>query len=208
MRGGRRGRQGSGKGLKTESRIGPKAYLSPGGAFAGGTLARDVEFLKKVGSAENIPIPLLRAIRLSNDQHKVWARRKLAHYFPRLSGVAVAVWGLTYKPGTDTLRRSLAVELCDWLLGQGAVLTVHDPAVKELPASWRGRVQQVAEPQDALAGADVLIVATEWPQYKQISQEKISALSTGLVILDANRFTAHLAGIENVRYVAVGTPTG
>ncbi|MEK7383945.1 MAG: nucleotide sugar dehydrogenase, partial [Elusimicrobiota bacterium] len=108
------------RGLKSESRIGPRAYLSPGGAFAGGTLARDVEFLKKIGAAKGLAVPLLGAIRPSNDRHKDWTRRKLARYFPSLSGVPVAVWGLTYKPGTDTLRRSLAVELCDWLLEQGA----------------------------------------------------------------------------------------
>jgi len=195
------------KGLKSESRIGPKAYLSPGGAFAGGTLARDVEFLRKISDHGNLAIPLLGAIRPSNDQHKHWVRRRLNAFFPRLCGVSIAIWGLTYKPGTDTLRRSLAVELCNWLLDQGAVLKVHDPAVKELPASWSDRVHRVAEPLEALAGVRVLIVATEWPQYKHVSCEQIAALLPELVILDANRFVSHLMGIANVRYVAVGTPT-
>ena len=196
-----------GQGLKSESRIGPKAYLSPGGAFAGGTLARDVEFLKKISAAEGLAIPLLGAIRISNDQHKNWVRRKLNAFFPRLDGVSIAVWGLTYKPGTDTLRRSLAIELCNWLLAQGAVVKVHDPAVKELPASWSNRIQRVAAPLDALAGASALIVATEWPQYKQISREEIVGRSPELVIFDGNRFVSHFMGIANVRYIAVGTPT-
>src|SRR3989344_2436479 len=195
------------RGLKSESRIGPKAYLSPGGAFAGGTLARDVEFLKKISAGERLAVPLLGAIGPSNDQHKNWARRKLNTFFPRLNGVSIAVWGLTYKPGTDTLRRSLAVELCDWLLDQDAVLKVHDPAVKELPKGWNNRVQRVAEPLEALVGTSALVVATEWPQYKQISREQISGLLPELVILDANRFVSHLMGIANVRYVSVGTPT-
>lgn len=194
------------KGLKSESRIGPKAYLSPGGAFAGGTLARDVEFLKVISADKSLVIPLLGAIRLSNDQHKDWVRRKLNIFFPKLNGVSIAVWGLTYKPGTDTLRRSLAVELCNWLLDQGAVLKVHDPAVKDLPESWSDCVQRTTEPLEALDGASTLVVATEWPQYKQISPEQFSGLSTELVILDANRFVSHLMGIENVRYIAVGTP--
>ena len=195
------------KGLKSERRIGPKAYLSPGGAFAGGTLARDVEFLQEISAAEGLAIPLLGAIRLSNDEHKNWVRRKLNAFFPRLNGVSIAVWGLTYKPGTDTLRRSLAVELCNWLLDQGAVLKVHDPAVKELPESWNDCVQRVAEPLEALAGTRALVVATEWPEYKQISPEQVSGLSPELVILDANRFVSHFMGIATVRYVAVGTPT-
>jgi UDPglucose 6-dehydrogenase len=195
------------RGLKSESRIGHKAYLSPGSAFAGGTLARDVEFLKKISNEERLAIPLLGAIRLSNDQHKNWVRRKLITFFPILNGVSVAVWGLTYKPGTDTLRRSLAVELCNWLLDQGAVLKVHDPAVTDLPESWSDRVQRVAEPLEALTGVSALVVATEWPQYKKISFEQISGLWPELVILDANRFVSHLMEAANVRYVAVGTPT-
>jgi len=195
------------RGLKSESRIGHKAYLSPGSAFAGGTLARDVEFLKKISNEERLAIPLLGAIRLSNDQHKNWVRRKLITFFPILNGVSIAVWGLTYKPGTDTLRRSLAVELCNWLLDQGAVLKVHDPAVTDLPESWNDRVQRVAEPLEALTGISALVVATEWPQYKKISFEQISGLWSELVIIDANRFVSHLMEAANVRYVAVGTPT-
>jgi UDPglucose 6-dehydrogenase len=195
------------RGLKSESRIGHKAYLSPGSAFAGGTLARDVEFLKKISNEERLAIPLLGAIRLSNDQHKNWVRRKLITFFPILNGVSIAVWGLTYKPGTGTLRRSLAVELCNWLLDQGAVLKVHDPAVTDLPESWNDRVQRVAEPLEALIGISALVVATEWPQYKKISFEQISGLWPEFVILDANRFVSHLMEAANVRYVAVGTPT-
>ncbi len=195
------------RGLKSESRIGSKAYLCPGGAFAGGTLARDVEFLKKISIGERLEIPLLGAIRLSNDQHKNWARRKLNTFFPVMNGVSIAVWGLTYKPGTDTLRRSLSVELCNWLLDQGAVLKVHDPAVKDLPESWNGRVQRVTEPLDALIKISALVIATEWPQYKKVSFEQISGLSPELVVLDANRFVSHFMGAANIRYVAVGSPT-
>jgi len=195
------------KGLKSESRIGPKAYLAPGGAFAGGTLARDVEFLKEVSAAKGAAIPLLESISLSNNQHKNWVRRRLSVIFSELKGASIAIWGLTYKPGTDTLRRSLAVEQCDWLLDQGAILKVHDPAVKELPASWNANVIRVAEPLDALVGSSALVIGTEWPEYKDILPEQLSGISQGLVILDANRFVSHLNGVDNVSYVAVGTPT-
>ena len=194
------------RGLKTENRIGPKAYLSPGGAFAGGTLARDVEYLKKIGVAEGLSTPLLEAIRVSNDQHKSWVRRKLTALFPRLNGIKIAVWGLTYKPGTDTLRRSLAVELCEWLLAEGAGLSVHDPAVKELPAAWGPRVRRFDSPLHALNGVNALVVATEWPQYKHITCEQLSEMRTDLVLLDANRFVSHLKSVVGVRYIAVGAP--
>jgi UDPglucose 6-dehydrogenase len=194
------------RGLKTESRIGPKAYLSPGGAFAGGTLARDISFLNAVGAQHSLVTPLLSSIKPSNAQHKQWAVRKLQALFPELSGVTVAVWGLTYKAGTDTLRRSMAVELCDWLLGQGVRLQLHDPAVRELPPAWTGKVARTEDPLAALAGARALIVSTEWPLYKGIPADAIAGSAPGIAVLDANRFLSALAADARIRYVAVGTP--
>ena len=63
------------RGLKTEGRIGARAYLRPGAAFAGGTLARDIDYLTQIGEREHVPTQLLRAVRVSNDEHKQWARR-------------------------------------------------------------------------------------------------------------------------------------
>jgi UDPglucose 6-dehydrogenase len=195
------------RGLKSEQRIGPKAYLSPGAAFAGGTLARDLEFLKTIGRDSSLPIPMLESVRASNDQHKTWARRRLASLVPTLQDLHVTLWGLTYKPGTDTLRRSLAVELGDWLLANGARLTVHDPAVKDLPPSWQGRVKRSADATEALVGAHALIVGTEWPLYREISAQRVAEVAPGLLVLDANRFLGSLAHTATLRYVAVGTPT-
>lgn len=194
------------RGLKTESRIGPKAYLSPGGAFAGGTLARDVAFLNEAGARHSLVTPLLSSIKASNARHKQWAIRKLQALFPALPGVTAAVWGLTYKAGTDTLRRSMAVELCDWLLGQGVKLRVHDPAVRELPPAWAGKVARADEPLGALAGAQALVISTEWPLYKGIPADAIGAAAPGIAVLDANRFLPGLAADARIRYIAVGTP--
>ena len=74
------------RGLKSEQRIGPKAYLSPGSAFAGGTLARDIQFLNQVGDNEGIKLPLLSSVKPSNDQHKSWAMRRLLAKFSDISG--------------------------------------------------------------------------------------------------------------------------
>jgi UDPglucose 6-dehydrogenase len=104
------------------------------------------------------------------------------------------------------LRRSLAVELCDWLLEQGARLTVHDPAVKGLPERWQGRVVRHSDALDALAGARVLIIGTEWPAYRDILPSKIAEAAPGLLVLDTNRFLASLGQVASLRYVAVGTP--
>jgi UDPglucose 6-dehydrogenase len=195
------------RGLKSEQRIGPKAYLSPGGAFAGGTLARDIEFLKVVSQGHQLSIPLLESVKTSNDLHKSWVRRKLKALFPSLQGVTVVVWGLTYKPGTDTLRRSLAVELCGWLIEQGASVRVHDPVVKELPTNWNGCVQRFYEALGALEGAQVLLVGTEWPEYKEIPNDRVAGAAPGLVVLDQNRFLSSLETAAALRYIAVGTPS-
>ena len=194
------------RGLKTEARIGPKAYVSPGGPFAGGTLARDIAFLGMESRAHELCTPLLSAVRPSNDEHKQWVRRKLTQQFGALGGVSVAIWGLTYKPGTDTLRRSLAVELCDWLLEQGAEIAVFDPAVQQLPARWEGKVMQAATAMDAVAQAQALVIGTEWPDFKPLAAELAATASPGLVVVDANRHLQATLFPVTFKYLAVGTP--
>jgi UDPglucose 6-dehydrogenase len=195
------------RGLKTESRIGPRAYLSPGAAFAGGTLARDVAFLDRTARAYGMVTPLLSSVLSSNDAHKLWVRRKLETLFADLSQATVAVWGLTYKPGTDTLRRSMSVELCDWMIREGAKIHVHDPMVKKLPIYWCDAVERYDDPVAAVQGANALVVATEWPVYRGISAAQLLQGSGHLVVLDANRFLTSLASLEgSLSYFAVGMP--
>ena len=192
------------RGLKSEARIGPKAYLGPGGAFAGGTLARDIAFLTKLGQQNSLPIHLVPAVRVSNDAHKNWPRRRLAQLLNGLEGKTIAIWGLTYKAGTDTLRRSSSIELCQWLLEQGAQVQAHDPAVRNLPAQY-SNIRLCASPLEAVRGADALVISTEWPEYRFISISDALATMYFPLILDANRFLA--SSVENlpgVIYVTVG----
>jgi UDPglucose 6-dehydrogenase len=196
------------RGLKTENRIGPRAYLSPGAAFAGGTLARDIAFLNRTARARGMMTPLLSSVLPSNNAHKLWAQRKLRALFADLSEATVAVWGLTYKPGTDTLRRSMSAELCDWMIGEGAAIHVHDPMAKNLPEHWCGAVERYDDPIAAVHGAHVLVMATEWPVYLTISTEQLLQCTDCLVVLDANRFLPHFGAVEGrLRYFAVGMPS-
>jgi UDPglucose 6-dehydrogenase len=195
------------RGLKTEDRIGPRAYLSPGAAFAGGTLARDIGFLNRTAHDHGLTTPLLSSVLPSNDAHKRWVQRRLRALFVDLSRTTVAVWGLTYKPDTDTLRRSLSVELCDWLIREGATVHVHDPVVKSLPQHWCGAVKRFDQPIAAVHGADALIMATEWPIYRTIAADQLIQCADRLVVLDANRFLTNVAAAEGrVQYFAVGMP--
>lgn len=194
------------RGLKTEMRIGPKAYLSPGGPFAGGTLARDIEYLNAVSNRSDLVTPLLSSVRESNNEHKNWVRRKLLSQFPDLNGVRIAIWGLTYKPGTDTLRRSLAIELCEWLIGQGAILMTFDPVVQILPFQWGGVVSHKKTALAAVIDSDVLVIGTEWPELRAVAEQLTMYSKRNLVVIDPNRHLYDQLCSKGLRYFAVGTP--
>ena len=191
-------------GLKSETRIGPAAYLSPGAAFAGGTLARDIEFLKDIGSSNNLVNPLISAVRKSNDEHKKWIQRRLFAVLGGLKGKRIAVWGLTYKPGTNTLRRSLSVEMCNWLQEQGAEIAVHDPSKCELPDNWLGEVVRSKTPLEALEGACALVIATQWPEYREINVSDVENIVGQLAVFDSNRFLSDFNKSPVISYYSVG----
>lgn len=194
------------RGLRTERRIGALAYVAPGGAFAGGTLARDVAFLRQLGTGTDRPTPLMDGVVASNTAHRLWARRRLEIELAGVRGVRVAVWGLTYKPGTDTMRRSASIELCRWLVSEGADVHVHDPAVADLPSDLPG-ITRHPEPIDAATGASALVVGTDWPLYRLIDLERLAEAAPGLLVIDANRFLDKTVGNDpRFRLISVGQP--
>jgi len=197
------------RGLKTDVRIGPKAYLAPGGAFAGGTLARDLMFLSALGDERQTPVTLLSSVYISNELHRGWPARRLEQLFGDMAGRRIAVWGLTYKPGTDTLRGSHAVALCERLTAAGASVAAHDPAVAALPADIRGHWRLSASALDAAREADAIVVATEWPEYRQIGADAVMLHVGGprVRVLDANRFLKDtLSADPRIQYLTVGSP--
>jgi UDPglucose 6-dehydrogenase len=191
------------QGLKTETRIGPRAYLRAGGAFSGGTLARDIVSLTNVAKKRGEHLVLIPAIKQSNDAHLAWAVRKLRSEFGTLNGKRIAILGLTYKPGTDTLRRSLAIELCRALTAECALIQAFDPLVKDLPAELA--ITMHRDTASALANADAAIICTEWPELKKLDWPTLIRSMKQPMILDANAFlVAELAGNLQARYFAVG----
>ncbi len=191
-------------GLKSETRIGPGAYLSPGAAFAGGTLARDIEFLKDIGSSNNLVNPLISAVRKSNDEHKKWIQRRLFAVLGGLKGKRIAVWGLTYKPGTNTLRRSLSVEMCNWLRDKGAEIAVHDPSKCKLPDNWLDDVVRSETPLEALEGACALIIATQWSEYREVAVGDVENIAGQLAVFDSNCFLSDFNKSSVISYFSVG----
>jgi UDPglucose 6-dehydrogenase len=175
------------EGLKSEPRIGRKAYLGPGGPFAGGTLARDVVSLASLAAAKGETLSVIPAIKQSNDLHRGWALRRLQARLGDLRGRPVAVLGLTYTPHTDILRRSAAVELGRSLLEAGAQARAFDPAVQRLPADL-AQVRLMASVAQAVVGADAAVVCTEWPDFRQAAWVALLPTMRQPVIVDANRF--------------------
>jgi UDPglucose 6-dehydrogenase len=194
-------------GLKSEPRIGTKAYLGPGGPFAGGTLARDVVTLTKIADAKGEKISVIPAIKQSNDLHRGWTFRRLQSRLGDLREKRIFILGLTYTTNTDTLRRSAAVELCQQLLKAGAKVAAFDPAVKNLPKELSA-VSLAADVASALNSADAAVVCTEWPQFRQADWPKIVPQMRQPVFVDANRFLEEeLKSIAGVEHLSVGRAT-
>ena len=188
------------RGLKTDQRIGPGSYLHAGGAFAGGTLARDIAYLRGISAQTGTGVPLIDGVFASNQHHKTWLQRRMLEVFPSLAGRTVAILGLTYKPGTNTLRRSSAVEAAEWMYGEGARVQAFDPAIEELPAALDGVIHLAGSIAAALEGAEALVVMTPWPEFRQMEAEQAPEL-----VFDAARFLeGALAGRPGVRYFSIG----
>lgn len=191
-------------GLRSEPRIGPRAYLGPGGPFAGGTLARDVVSLTKLAEAKGEKLSVIPAIKQSNDLHRGWAFARLQSSLGDLKGRKIGILGLTYTANTNTLRRSAAVELCKRLLAEGARVSAFDPAIKNLPADLAS-VSLGEGVAEALKATDAAVVCTEWPQFRQARWSEIMPQMRGKIVVDANRFLENeLKGIAGVKIFSVG----
>ena len=189
-------------GLKSDIRIGRRAYLSPGPAFAGGTLARDVAMLTHLGKEFGERLVLIPAIKQSNDQHKDWAVLKLQRLLADARGKTIAVLGLTYKPFTDTLRRSSSVELCRRLVAQSCMVRAFDPAVKKLDMAGVMLCPSAAE---ALAGTDAAVLATPWPEFRNLDWAMATQRMRRPLLLDPHGFVQEqVRPATKIEYHTVG----
>ncbi len=193
-------------GLKSDPRIGARAYLGPGGPFAGGTLARDVVSLTQLGAAQNIPLALIPAIKESNDRHRGWAFRKIQSALAGVKQPVVAVLGLAYTPNTSTLRRSAAVELCCQLLAAGMKVQAYDPLIRTADAEHRD-LPLAASAADALRGAHAVVICTEWPEFRDYPWPTLLSGMARPVVIDANRLVEKaVAPVAGLVYLTVGRP--
>lgn len=193
------------RGLRTDIRVGPRAYLTPGAAFAGGTLARDVHFLIQLNENGVANTELLSAVLGSNERHKAWAFRRLKTLLGGLNGKTIAIWGIAYKAGTDTLRRSSAVELASRLAAEGARVLAYDPSVKALPAELRETLELRRSPLDALAGADALVIETPSPLFREVPADEVVRVMRAPVVIDPSRYLGNTLGTDpRITFISVG----
>lgn len=192
--------------LRSESRIGPKAYLSPGPGYAGGTLARDINFLTEAATREGAIHEVIAAVNTSNLVHRRWTYdTTLAAFGGSVAGKTIAVWGLTYKAGTDTLRRSTAVELCVALAKAGATMQAFDPSLTELPAELASSIELKPSALAAVDGADALVICTEWPELADVDSTEALARMRAHTVIDTKRFLEKKFAAK-ADYFAIGMP--
>ncbi|OGT41550.1 MAG: hypothetical protein A3F42_04845 [Gammaproteobacteria bacterium RIFCSPHIGHO2_12_FULL_37_34] len=195
------------RGLKSEARIGPHAYLRPGDAIAGGTLLRDIHYLIQLGKEQDEHTFLFSALLDSNHHHKKWACQKLLDVLKDLRNTKIAVLGLTYKAGTDTLRCSMAIETCKWLHEQGSEVQAYDPVIQQLPEGYASFIQLKSNVTDAIRAADAVIISTAWPQFSELNAETLVAHLRQPFVFDPSGFIAsNIQQDTRIKYFSVGIP--
>ncbi|MBN9610383.1 MAG: hypothetical protein BGO26_08065 [Actinobacteria bacterium 69-20] len=192
------------RGMGSDRRIGP-AFLRPGPGWGGSCFPKDTRALIRIAADHGVDLPLVRsAVRINNDRRSAMVRRILAELPAGHPQPTIAMWGLTYKAGTDDLRDSPAVAMVQDLLAAGVAVQVFDPTRHER----MDRVVVCHDMYTACQGAHVLVVATEWPQFADADLSLVRKIMAGQVVVDTrnllNAAAVHSAGL---RYRGVGVPS-
>ena len=175
--------------LRSEPRIGPKAFLDAGLGFSGGTLGRDLRVLLAASEKFNSPLPVISGVFKKNLSRIDLIIEKISRALGGLSGKSLALLGLTYKPGTRTLRRSRAIEIAQVLKDAGVSLRLSDPEVDDRELSTLGRFDFFHDPYEAIRASDAVILLTPWPVFKDLDFKKLGAsVKPQAVFFDTSNF--------------------
>jgi UDPglucose 6-dehydrogenase len=158
--------------------------LLPGLGFSGGTLARDMQTLRGFGRRFHLDTPLLDGAWAANIGQNSLVVRKLAQVMPALRGARVAIFGLTYKAETSTLRRSASMEVIGDLAKAGAVITAHDPRADRDELAARTDFTFFEDPLAAVADAEALVLMTPWSEYRDIDFRDVKNRMARPYVLD------------------------
>jgi UDPglucose 6-dehydrogenase len=171
-------------GVGSDSRIGGK-FLYAGPGFGGSCFPKDIIALVHTGREHGLELELASATDRVNQRQKGALMRKLRQHVEAVRGKTIAVWGIAFKPRTDDIRESPALTLIDGLVADGATVVAHDPeAVAPARARFGDKVRIVEDAYEAAAGADALVLVTEWRQYQNPDFERLKKTMRGKVLID------------------------
>jgi UDPglucose 6-dehydrogenase len=172
-------------GIGSDSRIG-KRFLFAGVGYGGSCFPKDVQAVIRMAQKAGCPMQVLEAVEAVNQRQKqLLAERVVAHFGGGMAGRKIAVWGLSFKPKTDDMREAPAITIIRGLLAKGAEVAAHDPIAMDVARGIFGDAIRFAPNNyDALAGADALLVVTEWNDYRYPDFERMKQLMRTPVIFD------------------------
>ncbi|MBW6504740.1 UDP-glucose/GDP-mannose dehydrogenase family protein [bacterium] len=172
-------------GIGSDSRIGPK-FLFPGLGYGGSCLPKDVKALLKSASDAGSALSVLQAVEdINQEQRKRFFRKIERHFGGKLEGRRFAVWGVAFKPNTDDTREAPVFHLIDEMLNARASVVVFDPeAMGGAQARYGDRVEYAESSYGALQGADALVIATEWNEFRKPDFGLMKSLMRQPVIFD------------------------
>lgn len=175
------------KGMAADPRIGP-LFLAPGCGFGGSTLPKDIRALQRSAQDHGVALPTVAAAEQTNQRQKgLLARRAIELFGGSLAGRRIALWGLASKPGSDDLRDAPSEVLIGMLTAAGARVVAHDPVAMPAARRQHGHLRLLGfaiDALDAVEQADALLIATDWPGYRQADWPAVRARMAAPNVLD------------------------
>ena len=172
------------KGMGLDQRIGDR-FLVPGPGWGGSCFPKDSHALVRIAENSGYQFGLLRQVIAVNEEQFGRVANKITRFTGgSVEGKTIAVWGLTFKARTDDLRDSPSLNIINRLLEVGATVRAYDPAVLDGNDPRLAGVEVVTDPYEAVAGADVLAVLTEWPEFAEMDLAKVGDLIGTRAVVD------------------------
>jgi UDPglucose 6-dehydrogenase len=191
--------------LKSDVRIGSRLPLLPGLGFSGGTLARDLMVLKNLGEKTHCETTLINGVLEINQRQMKLVTKKLEKVYGSVRNRTIGVLGLTYKPGTSTLRRSASLEIIQDLVSQGAMVKAYDPMVSPDEVCLHQEFEFYPNSYEVAKGSDALVIITEWPEFKELDFGFIKSLMKKPVLIDTKNILDSEQMIKlGFQYLGVG----
>jgi UDPglucose 6-dehydrogenase len=203
------------EGIGSDSRIGYD-FLFPGPGYGGSCFPKDVKALIQTAEENDYDFTLLRAVEEVNERQKRLLADKARILLGSpdeeqpLTGRTIACWGLAFKPRTDDMREAPSLTIIEDLLAMGATVRAHDPeALKEAKRHFGDRIALSSNQYDILAGADALLVITDWNEYRTPDFERIRGSLRHPIIIDGrNLYKPERMNGAGFRYVPLGRSGG